>query len=470
MQRHYDNHIRTKHSNQSSNSSDSNSAESNQNSNASISSNNQQHTAATVHTIPCSDCNQQIPVSQYNSHRLQHIPDTTSSTSNVQIARNVESSSSQSNRNSNDSIPSNNQQIAVSQSSPKNHNDDDLEVLSSPSPKKRRISVESPKRNDISDVINVNPVNQDEAANVTLLQDMFDIQAPIKIGAVHYRLRLLYDTEMKRIMERFTGYSLEKRLVHGDCCWSLINEEGNEWIYPLIIHIKGKADLLGNMKNGKCREQNQQKMRMKQMKQNLPHFRQLYLVKEFEVNQRDEKKLLQALVSTEIDDGVQIQWASREEDTVQMLTQWTLIVYQQIKEMSMQCTVQCDLFQKMECVRWKDFNAKMDDKEKSKGIEAKEWFKRTLMLIHGVDETIASLISARYPTIRRLVDAWNHHDDVKGRERMLYNLEGNEWIKCRIDGHFVGEVEDCVLAELDRIGERPICETLSAKLYNYFVM
>ena len=52
---------------------------------------------------------------------------------------------------------------------------------------------------------------------------------------------------------------------------------------------------------------------------------------------------------------------------------------------------------------------------------------------------------------------------------MLYNLGGNSGMKCKMDGQYKDNIEQEVLIELERIGERPISETLSAKLYAKFV-
>lgn len=265
-------------------------------------------------------------------------------------------------------------------------------------------------------------------------------------------------------------YSQEVRLPVGDFLFALNNMDNPDisYVYPLIIERKREDDLMDSMVDGRYTEQKQR------IKRSLPRFHHVYLVENYEVHQCVKNDVFQAKVDTEsIDEFLVYETQpgnyrkAGKPDNAQTLEQWTFMIYHSIQTKVQQLSDQSDFFENEGYILWQEFiSSDKFKKTNARDISAKKQFQLMLMRsIPDVDETVAALITATYPTLRHLWNAWNHCDNVKDKESMLYNLEGNEWIKCRIDGHYTTDVDDCVLAELDRIGERPINEALSADMY-----
>lgn len=344
-----------------------------------------------------------------------------------------------------------------------NANISDPWTSSQPPAKKRRISV-NPKSVPIS-----NAFDQDVAVNVNLLEDIIDLKAPIKIDGSSYRLCLLFDkaeettkemNERQKLKKLLNGYSSEKRLVVGDFCWSLVNEDIPDicYVYPLIIERKRKDDLLASMEDGRYREQ---KTRMKQC---LPDFHHIYLLERFAVNKKDVHRIHQAQVDTEARDGFHVHWTSGRIDTAIWLNEFSLSVYEQIIIKARHSSSESDFFQNAHFIDFWKFQ-----KCWKTAITQAEMFAGMLLSI-GVHESAVSLITARYPTMRCLVEAWNQVNGEEEKRRMLCNLNCNSWMQCRVNGHYTNDVDIRILLELERIGDKPINEALSAALYERFAV
>ncbi|KAL9953048.1 hypothetical protein ACROYT_G040399 [Oculina patagonica] len=199
-----------------------------------------------------------------------------------------------------------------------------------------------------------------------------------------------------------------------------------ELVLDYIIERKRMDDLCGSIIDGRFREQ---KFRLRHCGLNHP----IYLVEDFGSIQHmslPESTLLQAIVNTQVVDGFFVKRTRDLKETVAYLTVMTRYLQRLYSNKTLASCPQGGLEQarsnstngndKMYLMNFPDFN---DSTVKNKVMTVSEVFAKQLMQLSGVSPDKAVAILEKYPTPKRLLDAYKAQDSVKERELLLSALK-----------------------------------------------
>ena len=323
--------------------------------------------------------------------------------------------------------------------------------------------------------------NQDIAFNVVSIEQRVDAKKPIKINGKLYKFFLVFDTSEERRKGRREKVKLEDqfnknqainakpcRLSIGDFCWVLqnVDDEEDEWLYPIIVERKRKDDLVSSIKDKRYAEQ---KWRMKHK---LPHFDHIYLIEEYQIKEDYKKKQIKtALIKTESCDGFMIVHTVSMVHCIRVLSKWTHMIYEQILvklAKQQQQNANHDFFAAQQCLAFGAFNSSKDAK---KGLNAapRIHFGQDLMCIPGVTDSIAACVIAKYPTSRVLWNAFDNISDVEKQKSMLHDvINGTCYYMHRdLDTGIIDLDEDLQNAcnNIDISIIKPISKNLSEKIW-----
>ncbi|KAJ7360130.1 Crossover junction endonuclease mus81 [Desmophyllum pertusum] len=200
-----------------------------------------------------------------------------------------------------------------------------------------------------------------------------------------------------------------------------------ELVLDCIVERKRMDDLCGSIIDGRFREQ---KFRLRHCGLKHP----IYLVEDFGSTQHmslPENTLLQAIVNTQVVDGYFVKRTHDLKETVAYLTVMTRYLQRLYSNKTLVSCHQGSLEQarssstkgndKMYLMNFPDFN---DSTVKNKVMTVSEVFAKQLMQLNGISPDKAVAILEKYPTPKRLLDAYEEQDSVvKDRELLLSALK-----------------------------------------------
>lgn len=332
----------------------------------------------------------------------------------------------------------------------------------------------------MDDEIGICPRRPRIVSNVNLFDDQIDVKEPIRINGGSYNLNLVYDhgekgnknrNERVQMHEQFNRYqqihAKPCQLSIGDFVWTLqnIQNEAEEWLYPVIIERKRMDDLVCSLRDKRYFEQ---KWRMKHF---LPDFDHIYLVEEHPLNDIEQRQVKQALVDTEVVDNFLLYQTKTLIECIRVLSRWTHMIYKQIINKLEQNGNDYDFFESEELILFQFFN-KAKNYKKNLNIPAKILFGRQLMSIPYCTDSIASAIVNKYPTMRLLHMAWSECENEQKQKMLLYEeVNGTclEWHR-DLDSGWIDLDDDLknVCSMIDNAKFKPISKNLSEKIWNSF--
>ncbi|XP_076393272.1 mus81 structure-specific endonuclease subunit isoform X2 [Megachile rotundata] len=216
-----------------------------------------------------------------------------------------------------------------------------------------------------------------------------------------------------------------RHLKVGDFTWiARCRITNDELILPYIVERKRIDDLSASITDGRFHEQ---KFRLKQSGiTNL-----MYIIEEYKKDQRltiPYASLMQASINTLIQDGFLVKYTKNHQDSMFYLSSLTKILIKTFKEKNLigckkedvtDSDISSDTCNLME---FKEFNKAAS---KQKVFKVNQMFVRHLLQLKGMSVDKASAIVERYPTPRKLIDAYQMSDC--NAELLLANIEyGNK--------------------------------------------
>lgn len=304
-----------------------------------------------------------------------------------------------------------------------------------------------------------------------------DAKKSLQIEKQLYSLCLVYDTteftnEKKQIQFNENIHTKQQKLAIGDFCWMIqsLSDPEKQYLYPMIVERKRMDDLVASIKDGRYIEQ---KWRIQK---NCKDFLKIYLVEKCRTSMFTEKEELQiksALVSTEVNAGFLVYHTKYFDQTIEVLSNWTILIYKQIlatlKEND--SNENYNFFNQQNCVDFTEFN-----KNAQKNcITARVVFGRQLMCIPKVSDIIAWSITNKYPTLKHLIINWNQCKSKKEQKLLLHKtVKRTAYEYCRNLDSGIIELDDDDIYNahiaLDKENKDILCisKELSTRIWDAF--
>ncbi|KAH8419822.1 hypothetical protein KR009_002910 [Drosophila setifemur] len=234
-----------------------------------------------------------------------------------------------------------------------------------------------------------------------------------------FEVLLLVDTQEtsgknKRVLDQTRSYleSLDvqhevRRLTIGDFLWIAKDKVGNELVLPYIVERKRMDDLASSIRDGRFHEQ---KHRLGQS--GLRHV--IYLVEDYGDNEQlglPLDSLQQALANARVQTGVQVVRTENHYRSMGYLASMSRSLGQIFSRKTLH-NVERAMLDKSACnltssrIGLLKFRALYEDSAKNAQLTVREVFVQQLLQLHSLSLDRAMAIVERYPTPRRLLEAY----------------------------------------------------------------